>query len=196
MPYTPTLHHRRSIRLKGYDYSQSGLYFVTVCVQKHECLFGKIVDGEMILNEYGKMVEKCLLEIPQHFPNAVLHEFIVMPNHLHAIIELTNDDAATFVGAKNFSPKTMPTPVKAKNFSPLPSQPLPEQSLQRPCGTSRTIGSIVRGVKIGVTKQIGYSIWQRNYHEHIIRNEQSYQRIANYIINNSTKWENDKFYIK
>ena len=140
MPYNPTIHHRRSIRLKGYDYSQAGMYFVTICVQNHSCLFGKIVGGDMVLNDIGKIVEKCWLEIVQHYPNAILHEYIVMPNHVHGIIELTNDGNDT-VGAKNFSPLR---------------------------GTSRTIGAIVRGFKIGVTKQLGYSVWQRNYWENII----------------------------
>ena len=198
MKYNPTLHPRRSIRLKGYDYSQAGMYFVTICIQKHTCLFGKIVGGEMVLNDMGKIVEKCWLEIVQHYPNAILHEYIVMPNHVHGIIELTYDGNDT-VGAKNFSPdETSVTPdetpvfspddndartsvIGAKNFSPLR-------------GTSRTIGAIVRGFKIGVTKQLGYSVWQRNYWENIIRDEQSYQRIANYIINNPINWKGDKFY--
>ncbi|MDR0811398.1 MAG: transposase, partial [Paludibacter sp.] len=77
MPYNPDIHHRRSIRLRNYDYAQVGLYFVTICVQNHECVFGKIVGGEMILNEYGKTVNDCWLDIPQHYPNVVLHEFVV-----------------------------------------------------------------------------------------------------------------------
>jgi len=211
--YNPAIHHRSSIRLKGYDYSRAGMYFVTICVKRRSekffaFTFGEIVDGEMVLNNAGKIVEKCWLEIVQHYPNAVLHEYVVMPNHVHGIIELINDGNDTqpsVVGAKNFSPHETPnetsfspnkTPVfspndndtqtsvmRAKNFSPLR-------------GTSRTIGAIVRGFKIGVTKQLGYSVWQRNYWEHIIRNEQSYQRIANYIINNPQNWNNDEFYLE
>jgi len=102
--YNPNIHHRRSIRLKGYDYSQAGLYFVTICVQNHRCLFGKIVDGEMVLNEYGKIVEKYWFEITQHYPDCILHEFVIMPNHLHGIIELTKNDVNTTVGGENFRP--------------------------------------------------------------------------------------------
>jgi len=200
-----TIHHRRSIRLKGYDYSQAGIYFVTICVKRRgekffAITFGEIVDGEMDLNDAGKIVEKCWLEIVQHYPNTILHEYVVMPNHVHGIIELIhneNDTQPPVVGAKNFSPNETPNETSfsphdndtqtsvmgAKDFSPLR-------------GTSRTIGAIVRGFKIGVTKQLGYSVWQRNYWEHIIRNEQSYQRIANYIINNPKNWENDKFYLE
>ncbi|MDR3181162.1 MAG: transposase [Prevotellaceae bacterium] len=161
MSYNPTTHHRRSIRLKGYDYSQAGLYLVTICCQNRVCHFGKIENGGMILNNIGKISQQCWLEIPKHFPDAKLHEYVVMPNHIHGIIEL----------------------VGAKNFSPL-----------RPHGTSRTIGSIIRGFKIGVTKQLGVSIWQRNYYEHVIRNERSHQNISNYVVNNPAKWQNDKFY--
>ena len=205
--YNPNIHHRSSIRLKGYDYSQAGLYFITICCQHRACLFGEITNGEMILNDTGKIANQCWLEIPNHFSNTLLHEHIIMPNHIHGIVEL--------VGAKNFSPEIIqpmppiiPTPEianpmpentwntngaknswntnGAKNFSPLRSP-------------SKTIGSVVRGFKIGVTKWIRqntdiYDVWQRNYYEHIIRNDQSYQTISDYIVNNPKKWNDDKFY--
>ena len=117
--YNPNIHHRRSIRLKGYDYSQAGLYFITICVQDRKCLFGEIAGvensepsnlqphQEMILNDAGKIADECWLEIPKHFPNVILHEHIVMPNHVHGIIELKrtvseNDrDIIVSVGAEN-----------------------------------------------------------------------------------------------
>jgi putative transposase len=203
MAYNPNIHHRKSIRLKGYDYAQAGLYFITICVHNRECLFGKIVGAEnfppkMILNDAGRTANECWLNIPKHFPNAILHEHIVMPNHVHGIIELA--------GANNYSPvlnlpqidspesvidldngaKNVSNDNGAKNFSPLRSP-------------SKTIGSIVRGYKIGVTKWFRSNenlenIWQRNYWEHIIRDESSYHRIAEYIINNPKNWSNDKLY--
>ena len=184
MPYSPTLHHRRSIRLKGYDYSQSGVYFVTICVQDHVCMFGEVENGTMILNDVGKMAMRCWMDIPQHFPNVVLHEYVVMPNHIHGIIQITNDggNAGENVGAKNFSPLPPTLP------SPSPPSPSPRFV---PTGTSRTIGSIVRGFKIGVTKQLGYSVWQRDYWERIIRDDDAYQNITRYIINNPVNWRND-----
>ena len=91
--YNPNIHHRKSIRLKGYDYTQAGLYFITICVKDRECLFGKIENDEMVLNDNGKIADECWLEIPKHFPDAVLHEHIVMPNHVHGIIELKRVDA-------------------------------------------------------------------------------------------------------
>lgn len=182
------LHNRRSIRLKGYDYAQAGLYFITIVTQDRRCLFGEIIEGQMKLNNDGSAVEKCWYNIPSHFPNTKLHEMVVMPNHFHGIIEIVA------VGAKDLSPNLPPT-------TPPPT---------RPQGTSKTIGSIIRGFKIGVTKIIRantptnvlannysprrqQSIWQRNYWEHIIRNDIEYDRIARYIINNAAQWEIDKF---
>lgn len=174
---------RRSIRLFGYDYSQAGLYFVTICVQDRMCLFGDIRVGEMVLNDVGMIVEKCWLDIPNHFPSVKLHEYIVMPNHIHGVLEITDN-----VGAKNFSPEN-------------------ETLFRSP---SKTIGSVVRGFKIGVTKwyneycsrannhsplPVGKSIWQRNYYEHIIRNEEDYCNIAGYIANNPYSWSSDNYYI-
>ena len=86
--YNPNKHHRKSIRLKGHDYSQAGLYFITICVQDRACLFGKVVNGEMKLNDAGVMVKNEWLKLPQRFPNIQLHEFVVMPNHIHGILIL------------------------------------------------------------------------------------------------------------
>ncbi|CAK8713892.1 Transposase IS200-like domain-containing protein [Candidatus Electronema halotolerans] len=121
MSYNPDIHHRRSIRLRGYDYSQAGVYFVTLCTHNRECLFGEIANGAMQLNAAGKIVADEWLKIAQIRDEIELDEWAVMPNHLHGIMVLTDT-----VGAKNFS------------------------LLQN--GTSKTIGSIVRGFKIGVTK--------------------------------------------
>jgi REP element-mobilizing transposase RayT len=99
MIHGPSRRHRRSIRLKGYDYSQEGAYFITICTQDRVCLFGDIVDGKMRLNDKGQHVEKCWHEILVHFPNVELDEFVIMPNHVHGILVI--DD---IVRAKNFSP--------------------------------------------------------------------------------------------
>ncbi len=218
--YNPNIHHRQSIRLKGYDYSQAGLYFITICVQDRKSLFGKIAGGdnvgvedfqplhhhqpEMVLNDAGKIADECWLEIPKHFPNAVLHEYIVMPNHVHGIVELKQNDD-TNVGVQNFEPLPTQTEftVGVENFHP-PQQSYESSRNEFQKMIPRSIGSIVKGFKIGVTKwfrnnMLGVEnyqplIWQRNYHEHIIRDEQSYQRISDYIINNPKNWKEDKFY--
>jgi len=169
-------------------------------------LFGEIKEGKLILNNAGKYANDCWLEIPGHFPNAVLHEYIIMPNHVHGIIELKTEwNAGPAVGAENF----LPQPSKPSKPS-KPSQPSqrsqPSQSSQPSPPKNkfqkmipRSIGSIVKGFKIGVTKWFRentdiHTVWQRNYHEHIIRNEKSYHNISSYIINNPTNWEEDKFH--
>ena len=86
---------RRSIRLKGYDYSQSGFYFITICTHKKECLFGNIFNNSVELNDLGKYAHKCWMNIPAHFPNAVVHEHVIMPNHIHGIIELLSPVSET-----------------------------------------------------------------------------------------------------
>ncbi len=184
-------YHRRSIRLNGYDYTQNGNYFLTICTRNRECLFGDVRDGKMYLSNYGGLVNECWQEIPAHFPQIVLHEYVIMPNHVHGIIEINNPQStganmgvctnAVGVGANVVG-------VGANNYSPL------RTPQSRPCGTSRTVGSVVRGFKIGVTKQMGFSPWQRNYYEHIIRNDESYQNIVQYMAQNPLKWEEDCFY--
>lgn len=86
MTYNPDIHHRHSIRLKGYDYSSGGAYFVTICTHGRECLFGRIVDDKMQVNDAGRMVENVWLELPGRFPDVVLDAFVVMPNHFHVIL--------------------------------------------------------------------------------------------------------------
>ena len=192
-------HHRHSIRLPGYDYSQNGFYFLTICTRNRECLFGQIRNGMMFLSEIGEIVDLCWQEIPCHFPHVVVREYVIMPNHIHGIIEICNH----IVGANNYSTLQRPSntpqqPVWANNYSPLqrPSNTPMALASTRPTGTSRTVGSVVRGIKIGVTHRMGHSPWQRNYYEHIIRNTTAYQNIVQYMVQNPMKWEEDCFYCK
>ena len=153
---------RKSLRLKTYDYTQPGYYFITICCHNKQHLFGAIKNNQMHLNLAGFAVNECWYQIPEHYPNVILLDFVIMPNHVHGIIEITNQGQLK----------------------------------------SKTIGSIVRGFKIGVTKwfrqnlkntfPIGKSIWQRNYWEHVIRNQESYIEIAQYIKNNPLSWEKDE----
>lgn len=170
MTFNPDIHDRRSIRLKDYDYSQPGAYFVTICTNNKECLFGDVINGAIQLNEMGIIAQQCWNSIPEHFPKTFLDEFIVMPNHIHGIIVIN------IVGAKNLLP------------------------LQHH-GTSMTIGSMIRGFKIGVTKwarenAATHMPWQRNYYEHIIRSELELNKIREYIANNPLNWETDENYKK
>lgn len=147
------------------------------------------------------MAEQCWKEIPNHFPNVIVHEFIIMPNHIHGIIEFVGANNHSPVGAKNHSPEI--DELKwANNDSPqrgIDEIERTNNDSPRPIGTSKTVGSVVRGFKIGVTKwfrQNGYdeTVWQRNYYEDIIRNANAYQHISNYIIENPKKWREDCFY--
>ncbi len=180
-------HNRRSIRLKGYDYTQPGAYFVTICTHDWACLFGDVVDGKMRLNAFGEIVHQCWLAIPQHFSPVTLDEFVIMPNHVHGII-----------GIMDAEPVANPT-VGATHASPL-RWPLPHQSSPRPRGPQRqSIGAIVGSFKSAVTKRInahrgtpGAPIWQRNYFEHIIRDAASLDRIRRYIAENPLRWHLDR----
>ncbi len=184
--YNPNIHHRRSIRLKGYDYSQAGFYFITICCHGRICRFGDVVNGEMILNENGKIAFDEWLKTPEIRNNVELCEFVIMPNHMHGIIRL-------FDRGELHSPANNELHSPANNELHSDRRGVCKTPLRSP---SQTIGAIVRGYKSSVTKQIALNekLWQRNYHEHIIRDEQSYQNISKYIINNPAKWEEDKFY--
>jgi REP element-mobilizing transposase RayT len=136
----------------------------------------------MVLNDAGRIACDCWLEIPQHYQNVVLHEFVIMPNHIHGILEIS---MPSIVGVEYFRPdNNQHDNIRVENIRPL----------QRPNCESGTIGAIIRGIKIGVTKQIGYSIFQRNYYEHIIRNDESYQKITEYIYENPENWQKDDYY--
>lgn len=197
MTFNPKIHNRRSIRLKGYDYSQAGAYFITICCEDRECRFGRIVNDEMELNEYGTIAYNEWIKLSERFSNFDLDVFQIMPNHMHGIIILNNVAVMT-VGA-GF------TPAQNNNNDDKSGQPQGIAPTKTP-----TIGDIVGAYKSLVTKgcldifknkwagvnpapTMG-KIWQRNYYEHIIRNEQAYQNISNYIINNPAKWNGDKFY--
>ncbi|MBI1306845.1 MAG: transposase [Bacteroidetes bacterium] len=189
MPYNPQLHQRKSIRLKGYDYAQAGLYFITICTQNRACLFGEIINGEMRLTTYGEIALAEWKKTEEIRENCCIHESIIMPDHIHGIIEITHKRGE-------------------------------EQEIGKFQSPSQTIGAIIRGFKIASIKKIkeliqkeekskgelqfaltelikslDFKIWQRNYYEHIIRDEQSLQRIRQYIINNPQNWNGDQLKI-
>ena len=176
MKYDPTKHHRRSIRLKGYDYSQAGYYFVTICCYQRQCLFGEIVDGVMRLNQYGEIVAETYQWLSSRYPYVHLDKWIIMPNHFHGIIVLTDKLCR---GASQSAPTTT-------NNSELKRKPL-----GRLIGAFKTVST----KKINLIRNApGTAIWQRNYYEHIIRNEESLNRIRQYIINNPLSWQIDQLH--
>ncbi|WP_339715661.1 transposase [Cyclobacterium amurskyense] len=206
--YNPNIHHRRSFRLKGYDYSQAGLYFITICFQSRISRFGEVIIGEMILNECGEIAHNEWLNTPKIRTNVELGEFVIMPNHIHGIIEIHDRGELNSPVTKELnSPATKEShsPVskeshERKGVCNTPPYPIPQQP-QPPKSPSNNIGAIVRGYKSSVTRQIGLlgikgKLWQRNYYEHIIRDEKAFQNISEYIKNNPIKWMGDKFYLK
>ncbi|MGY6560114.1 MAG: transposase [Nitritalea sp.] len=163
--------NRKSIRLKGYDYSQAGLYSVTICCQNKLCRFGQIKNHEMILNEMGEIAYQEWLALPERFVHVELDVFQIMPNHMHGIIQLTDD---------------------------LQAEPIRAEGNRIPLG--QIVGayqSLVSNGCLPIYKsrnEFMGKLWQRDYYDHIIRDEKSYQRIADYIRNNPPNWGDDEFY--
>ena len=267
-------HHRRSIRMKGYDYSQPGAYFVTICTHGKQSLFGKIVDGEMQLNDFGKVVEFTWNDLVNHVDGIELGPFVIMPNHIHAIIHIiapantvgagsginasvgagsdinasvgadsdngasvgADSDNGASVGAGSEPARTEPARTEPARTEPARTEPArteparteptrtepartepahteparteptrTEPTRTEPARTSARkqtpLSEIVRQLKTFSAKRInllrkstGKPVWQRNYYEHIIRNNESYQKIGDYILTNPIQWENDRYY--
>jgi REP element-mobilizing transposase RayT len=180
MTFNPDNHHRCSIRLKNYDYSQTGAYFVTACAQNRECLFGNIQDNVMVLNDAGIMIEKWWLELAIKFPAIDIDAYMVMPNHFHGIVAI--------VGA-------------ALRGRPNLDHSIPEGQPHRVAPSlgdilnwfkTMTTNDYIQGVKNHQWHPFPGKLWQRNYYEHIIRNEDDLEAIREYIINNPIRWADDE----
>ena len=232
MAYHPHIHHRRSIRLKGYDYSQAGLYFITLCCQDSIHLFGKISNESMVLNHFGKIIKEEWEKTEDIRKNVALHEYIIMPNHFHSILEilyskkgeLKSGDSeeskfgeaefkspsqtigAIIRGFKGASTKRINTIIREGKRGNSAGSKFGENSEGSlfgsdtgsvtgelpfaPTGSGSDSGESKSGKSLFAAKG---SIWQRNYYEHIIRNEKAYQNIRNYIIKNPANWKKDTF---
>ena len=169
MPQSPERPARKSPRLKGYDYAQDGAYFVTICTHNRICLFGEVRNEAMVLNHNGQIVEACWYDLPRHYPNIELDAFIVMPNHVHGIIILRN---GVGVGLR-------PSPTEKIHD-------LPE---------------IVRALKSFAARRInerrdtpGQVVWQRSFHDRIIRSETEWNALRQYTLSNPAQWEADTFH--
>ena len=174
MKYNPDVHHRRSIRLQGYDYSRAGAYFVTICTQNRACLFGNIVDGKMALNDAGRIAADEWTKTALIRDEIQLDEWVVMPNHFHGIVIFS-------------------TPVGAIHESPLRMTVTQRRNMALP----KLIGrfKMLSAKRINELRQTpGAKLWQRNYWEHIIRNDDELNRIRQYIMDNPAKWEMDRNY--
>jgi len=208
MTYNPKIHHRRSIRLKGYDYSKAGLYFITICVKNHQCLFGNIVENKIILNDAGYMVEKWYYELENKYPDKKCREMIVMPNHFHCIVENTKIMNKHGMSIRDVNGTTIRDAHVGTSLHGRPKTNEPILKPQYGINNKKYIATIgdtmdwfktmttneyIHGVKIYNWKRFDKKLWQRNYWEHIIRNGAEYKRIADYINENPAKWIDDKF---
>lgn len=172
---------RKSPRLKTWDYSSAGWYFVTICVKNRDYVFGDVKEGKMILNDLGRIAHECWQEIPNHFPRVEIDEFIIMPNHVHGIVVIEN--IGDSVGDRYICPLQNPFADKdaKRNVMKLPT--------------------IIGTLKAAVTrehnqKEMNYFAWQRSFHDRIIRNEDELQNIQNYIISNPDNWRDDDFFVQ
>ncbi len=189
--FGPRIHHRHSIRLRGYDYSQCGVYFVTIVAFQRECLFGDIVDGEMVLNPCGQTVTHAWFDLPRHYRHVELGAFVVMPNHVHGMIILngrggspSGDD--TLHGVATTDQAAFSGNSKTRPYKTVQRHALPE---------------IIRAFKSFSARRInlfrhttGIPVWQRNYYEHIIRNEREMDHIRRYLESNPIRWAEDHEY--
>jgi len=173
MSYNPEIHQRRSIRLRGYDYSQPGFYFVTVCTSGRSCSLGDVAEEQVCLSEVGELISVCWQDLPIHYQHIELDEFVVMPNHMHGIINIVDNRRGTASRA----------PTRREQFG-------------RPVAGS--LPSIIRSFKSASTRRInvmrhtpGNPIWQPNYYEHVIRTENELSQVRRYIQENPTKWSED-----
>ena len=175
MTYDPPLPRRQSIRLPGYDYSQAGFYFVTICTQRRECVLGQVVNDQMNLNLYGRLVAEAWNWLAERYIYVDLDEWILMPNHLHGIIVISD--------ARRGGSRAAPTNAGASVIHRKP------------------LGQLIGAFKTVSTKGInqilgtpGVQVWQRNYYEHVVRSEDSLNAIRHYIVNNPGNWALDELY--
>ena len=199
MKYNLEEHHRRSIRLKGYDYSHTGAYFVTICTQNREYLFGDVLDGKMALNDAGQMIEKWWNKLSQKYGDVWIDTYVVMPNHFHGIITITTNT----VGANPcirpdetnpcIRPNTGDHVTRGENITGE-NTVSPLQGLGKYISWFKRMSTneYIRGVKQRGWSPFPGKLWQRNYYDHIIRNESELERIREYIVNNPLKWESDR----
>ena len=191
--------NRQTRRLPGYNYSSPGAYFVTICVQNRECFFGEIVNGKFLSNDAGRMVEKWWVKLPEKYPCVQCDEYVIMPNHFHGILFIL----APTVGAIPCNRPVIPCNRPVGNVDKDSIYGLGENMVSPLRGLGRylswfkrmTTNNYIRGVKKCGWPGFDGRLWQRNYYEHIIRNEIELNNIRQYIKNNPIKWQNDNYYV-
>lgn len=189
MTYTPDIHHRRSIRLKDYDYSRSGAYFVTVCAKERACLFGNLTKGQLQINQPGQMIMRWWSELPRKFSGVEIDEFVIMPNHLHGIIRIVgveNNGQPGVVGADRcVCPDINNKDPEAGEHTGSPLHRMVQWF------KTMTTNEYIRGIHEREWERFNGKLWQRNYYEHVIRDDLELHVIREYIRYNPLKWEED-----
>ena len=175
---------RKNIRLKGWNYGNAGCYFITICVKNKHEMFGKVLDGKMMVNEHGAIAERNIINIPRHINHVSIDKYAVMPNHVHIIVRITEN-----VG----------TPYMASAEPPSAEPPFAET--RTPCMASlqikskQTLSKAMQQYKASVTRETAIAgLWQERFHDHIIRDEAEYQRVWQYIESNPERWTEDEFH--
>jgi putative transposase len=181
MTYDPKKHHRRSIRLRGHDYAGGGGYFITICAQDKKCLFGRVVEGEMILNEAGQTIQRVWEDLPHRFPTVVLDVFQLMPNHFHGILVIPGAGLEQALALATGAPVIQPGPKAAGTASRTPTM-------------AGVVGAFKSIATIEVNRFqscIGRRLLQENFYEHIIRSVDSLEKIRAYIRQKPVRWFED-----
>jgi REP element-mobilizing transposase RayT len=187
MSYNPAIHHRKSIRLRGFDYSTPGYYFITMCIHDRWIrMFGDVENGKMVLNDCGKIADDWIGNISGRFSDATVDSYVIMPNHVHLILHIVSKPIGNSVGVIHELP--------LRN-----SQRETDNESIRKTRRIMTIPKIIGYYRMNSAKYInairttsGNPFWQRNYWEHIIRDENEHFRIRNYIVENPSNWDRDK----
>jgi putative transposase len=190
MPNNDERYRRRSIRLLGYDYRSTGMYFITICTEGRATVFGEVVNGEMVLSDLGKVAWEEWQRSADVRREITLDAFVVMPNHIHGIVAINREDTTVSPVSRH---GVRPTPLVIRAVSDSNARPVPRSR------AGGSLGSLVAGFKATVTRRInelrdtpGERVWQRNYYEHIVRNNTDLARIREYIVTNPLHWHLDR----
>ncbi|MBD3379532.1 MAG: hypothetical protein GF408_03610 [Candidatus Omnitrophica bacterium] len=196
--------NRRSIRLKNYDYTQQGAYYMTICAGDRKCVFGDVRDGEMVLNDAGMMVDKWWRELTSKYSMIKIDEYKIMPNHIHGIMMIVGNDGNNDVGADLCVRPDNGENIKHHDVVKGRTRDIKGQT--RRSAPTPTIGTVIQWFKTMSTNEyikniksknwpaFNARLWQRNFYEHIIRDESDLNRIREYIINNPANWERDEYF--
>ena len=201
MAYDPKIHHRRSIRLRGHDYSGGSAYFITSCTKDNACMFGQIVEDQMMISGPGRVVEDAWLGLPRRFPGVVLDAHQVMPNHFHGIIVIPGPGLEPALAKATGTPVIHPygrvgpgLAPSERAFRASPAKAGPRAGPTKHVSLTAVVGAFKSLSAIAVNRALagaGKRLWQEDYYEHIIRDVAELEKIRDYIVHNPARWHDD-----